>query len=113
LEQFFCGFGCLDFLADRLIAVSMFLGPSSGTGDSLKLLGGLGTQGDYGVRGERSFDLWRQSVNGEALLLTNITADRRQLSPWKRKTVNHSLTESLIVLGGNIHLNSGDLSESC
>ncbi len=57
---------------------------SSGTGNSLKLLGGLGTQGDDGVRGERSFDLWGQSVNGKPLLLTDITADRGQLSPWVR-----------------------------
>lgn len=59
---------------------------SSGTGNSLKLLGGLGTQGDDGVGGERSFDLRGQSVDGEPLLLANVTADRRQLSPWVRDT---------------------------
>ena len=50
-------------------------------GDSLKVFGGLGSQGDDGVGGERSFDLRGQSVDGEPLLLTNIAADRRQLSP--------------------------------
>lgn len=50
--------------------------------NSLKLFGCLRAEGDNRVRGERSLDFWRQSVDGNALLLSDIHADGRQLSPW-------------------------------
>ncbi|TNN73538.1 hypothetical protein EYF80_016133 [Liparis tanakae] len=52
-------------------------------------------QGDDGVAGERSFDLRGKRVDGETLLLANVAADGRQLSPWGGGgTINHSLASS-------------------